>query len=221
MKAVFIGLGRMGSGMARRILDAGLPLEVANRTSSRAAPFRERGAKVHGSVEEALAGADVAFSMLSDDRALESVVNDTTLASMAPGAVHVSMSTAGVSCVLAAAESARALGRRHLSAPVFGRPEAAAAGRLRLCVSGDRSAKAAVSAYLAPLGEIWDFGEDPCAAPAVKLAGNFMIASLIETLSEAFALVGSHGVRPNTVDLALSLTKPAWNAVPSLSIVTR
>jgi 3-hydroxyisobutyrate dehydrogenase-like beta-hydroxyacid dehydrogenase len=186
----------MGSGMAMRILDAGLPLEVYNRDLSKAAPFRERGIRVHETVRDALDGADAAFTMLSDDHALRSVINRETLRIMAPGSVHVSMSTVGAACSVETAFLAEGHGVRHLSAPVFGRPEAAASGKLRLCVSGDQPARLALAPHLSSMGEIWDFGKDPGAAPAVKIAGNFMIASLIETLSEAFSLVGNHGVEP-------------------------
>ncbi|MDR1041050.1 MAG: NAD(P)-dependent oxidoreductase [Deltaproteobacteria bacterium] len=213
LKTVFIGLGRMGSGMARRILDSGLPLEIYNRDPAKSAPFGEAGAKVHRTLEEAMAGAGIVFTMLSDDQALRAVVNPATMALAAPGATHVSMSTAGVAAVLDAAQLARETGRRHLSSPVFGRPPAAASGTLKLCVSGDPTAREAVSGYLASLGEIWDFGEDPAAAAAVKIAGNFMIASLIETLSEAFSLAENHGVSPEAFFRMMSGTLFAAPAV--------
>ncbi|MDR1314424.1 MAG: NAD(P)-dependent oxidoreductase [Deltaproteobacteria bacterium] len=196
MKHVFVGLGRMGSGMARRLLDAGLPLDLYNRDQAKAQPFREAGAKVHTSLPEALSGAGALFTMLSDDEALKAVVNRETLSMLAPGAVHVSLSTVGVPAALEAAALAREAKVHHLSSPVFGRPEAAAAGTLKLCVSGPSAAKKTVKAYLPAMGEIWDFGDEPGSACAVKLAGNFMIASLIETLSEAFSLVENHGVSP-------------------------
>ncbi|MDR3154765.1 MAG: NAD(P)-dependent oxidoreductase [Deltaproteobacteria bacterium] len=196
MKHVFIGLGRMGSGMARRILDAGLPLELYNRDPSKSAPFREAGATVHATLPEALDGAGAVFTMLSDDEALREAMPPENLALLAPGAVHVPMGTLGVDCVREAAAHAAEKGARLVGAPVFGRPDAAAAGRLRVCVSGPQAAKEAVRGYLEPLGEIWDFGELPSAAAAVKLCGNFMIASLIESLSEAFSLAESNGVAP-------------------------
>jgi 3-hydroxyisobutyrate dehydrogenase-like beta-hydroxyacid dehydrogenase len=196
MKHVFVGLGRMGSRMARRILDSGLPLELFNRDPAKAEPFRGSGATIHQDLGSALRGAGAVYTMLSNDLALKSVMGPDSLALLAPGAVHVSFGTVGVMTAREAAFLAREAGRLHLSCPVFGRPEAAAAGALRLCVSGPAAARERAAAYLAPLGEIWDFGDDPVSACAVKLCGNFMIASLIETLSEAFSLAEAHGVEP-------------------------
>ncbi|MDR2611468.1 MAG: NAD(P)-dependent oxidoreductase [Deltaproteobacteria bacterium] len=206
MKAVFIGLGRMGSAMAERILGSGLPLELWNRDPSKSGPFRRRGVKVHDGLEDALSGASLAFTMLSDDDALRAVVNRRTLPLMEPGGAHVSLSTVGIEAVREAAALARDHGLLHLSAPVFGRPEAAASGTLGICLSGDPAASRRAEGYLRALGSLKPFGSVPEAAVAVKLCGNFMIASLLETLSEAFSLAEGLGVPPESFFALMSGT---------------
>ncbi|MDR2350750.1 MAG: NAD(P)-dependent oxidoreductase [Deltaproteobacteria bacterium] len=195
MKSVFVGLGRMGSRMAGRILDAGLPLELYNRDPAKTKPFLER-AKVHLDLNSALAGADVVFTMLSDDDALRSVISEETLKLAAPEAVHVSMSSVSLEVTRELSFLAKKLGRTHLSSPVFGRPAAAEAGTLFLCVAGEKEAKAKALKHLEAMGKVRDFGENPLAANAVKIAGNLMISSLIESFSEAFALTGKNGADP-------------------------
>jgi 3-hydroxyisobutyrate dehydrogenase-like beta-hydroxyacid dehydrogenase len=196
MKAVFIGLGRMGSGMAGRILGAGLPLGVHNRTKGKEGPLRDQGAQTFGSLEEALAGAGLVLTMLSDDPALGEVINEGTARLLAPGAVHVSHSTVSPAAARKAAKALEGNGGLGLSAPVMGRPDIAAQGTLRLLLSGPAKAKELAAPYLAPMGKVSDFGTDPAAAPQVKLAFNLMIAATIETLSEAFSLVEKNGVDP-------------------------
>ncbi|MDR2366748.1 MAG: NAD(P)-dependent oxidoreductase [Deltaproteobacteria bacterium] len=195
-KISFIGLGNMGSAMARRILAEGHGLTVYNRTPEKAKPLAAMGAKVAGDLDEAVSGAGVIFTMLSDDAALLAVMGEGRLGKAAPGSIHVSMGTVGLGTVGRLASIHESLGQTLLSSPVFGRPEAARLGKLNLCLAGPAVAKERVSGLLAPMGKVWDFGPEPAKSNAVKLAGNFMIASLIELLAEAFSLVEGHGVAP-------------------------
>ena len=196
MKAVFIGMGRMGAGMAARIVTAGLPLGVYNRDSSKCEPLWTLGARVYNDLPDALNGADVVFTMLSDDAALSAVMTDEGIASMAPGSVHVSMSTISVELSSRLADRHAGAGAGYVGCPVFGRPDAAASGTLNLCVSGVAADKKKVMPYLETMGKVWDFGATPSGAHAVKLAGNFMFGSILEMLGEAFSLVENSGIEP-------------------------
>src|SRR6266403_6325571 len=131
MKIGFIGLGNMGSGIARNLVKAEHDLTVYNRTRSRAEPFASLGARIAETPGEAAADAEVLITMLADDSAVEGVIfaPGNAIQALAAGAVHISMSTisVGLSRHLAKAHSERP--QHYLAAPVFGRPDAAAAGK--------------------------------------------------------------------------------------------
>jgi 3-hydroxyisobutyrate dehydrogenase-like beta-hydroxyacid dehydrogenase len=192
----FVGLGAMGQGMARVLLRAGHRVTVWNRSRERAASLAAEGAAVAGTPAEA-ARAGVVLSMLADDRAVEAVTAgpDGLLAGLPQGGVHVSMSTIGADTAEALARRHAEAGRAFVSAPVFGRPEAAAAAKLSVLVAGPAGAVARVTPPLKALGpKLFELGESPAAANVVKLAGNFLITAAIEGLAEAFAVVGKAGV---------------------------
>ena len=192
----FVGLGAMGAGMARVLVRAGHRVVVWNRTRERAAALAAEGATVAGTAAEA-ARAGVVLSMLADDRAVEAVTAgpDGILAGLPAGGVHVSMSTIGADTADNLARRHAEAGRAFVSAPVFGRPDAAAAAKLAVLVAGPRAAVARVTPALEALGpKRFDLGEAPAAANVVKLAGNFLITAVIEGLAEAFAVVGKAGV---------------------------
>lgn len=192
----FVGLGAMGTGMARVLLRAGNRVTVWNRSPGRTTPLAAEGAAVAGTPAEA-ARSGVVLSMLADDRAVEAVAAgpEGLLAGLPAGGVHVSMSTIGVDTADALARRHADAGRSLVSAPVFGRPDAAAAARLSVVVAGPRDAVARVSPALRALGpKLFELGERPAAANVVKLAGNFLITAVIEGLAEAFAVVGKAGV---------------------------
>jgi 3-hydroxyisobutyrate dehydrogenase-like beta-hydroxyacid dehydrogenase len=197
MRIGFVGLGRMGVGMAGRLVDAGHSLAVYNRTAQRGEELRERGAVLAETPEAAARGAEVVFTMLADDPAVEHVVfaADGILAAMGNNAVHVSASTISVSLARRLMAAHARAGQRYVSAPVFGRPDAAAAGRLFVVAGGPDD----VLAYLQPLFDAigqrtYRMGADPSNANLVKLSGNFMLFAAIEALAEAFALVRKAGV---------------------------
>ncbi|MCC8193689.1 MAG: NAD(P)-dependent oxidoreductase [Deltaproteobacteria bacterium] len=198
MKLAFLGLGRMGQGMAARLAGIGHDLTVYNRGVEKTVPLEKLGAKVAQTPADAVAGAEIVFTILANDEALQSVMDEAVLTAMAPGGVHVSMSTVSTRLAATLAKTHKAAGRVYLACPVFGRPDVAAAGALRLCLAGPAAGRETVKPLLARFGEVTDFGDDPVAAHAVKLAGNFMIATVIETLGEAFTLLEKNNASPET-----------------------
>jgi 3-hydroxyisobutyrate dehydrogenase-like beta-hydroxyacid dehydrogenase len=187
----------MGAGMASRLLDAGHTLAVYNRTASRGEKLRERGAAMAETPEAAARGADVVFTMLADDAAVEHVVYaaDGILAAMTNGAIHVSASTISVALARRLTESHARAGHRFISAPVFGRPDAAAAGRLFVVAAGPAEPIALVQPLFDSIGQrTYRMGTDPSSANLVKISGNFMLFAAIEALAESFALVRKAGV---------------------------
>jgi 3-hydroxyisobutyrate dehydrogenase-like beta-hydroxyacid dehydrogenase len=196
MKVGFIGLGNMGSGMAASLLKAGHELAVYNRTPDKTKPLVEKGARKAASVADACKG-DVVITMLADDAAVENLVfaDPGILNSLSKGAIHVSASTISVALAdkLTAEHAKR--GQRFVSAPVFGRPEAAAAAKLFIVVAGASDAADTCMPLFEAMGQkTFRFGEKASNANLVKITGNFMISSTIETLSEAMALVAKGGL---------------------------
>jgi 3-hydroxyisobutyrate dehydrogenase-like beta-hydroxyacid dehydrogenase len=193
----FLGLGSMGAPMARNLLKSGLAVTVYNRTRATAEVLRSDGASIAETPAGAVVAGGIAITMLAHDAALEAVTlgPDGILQQLGKGGLHISMSTVSpeTSKKLAALHAAN--GSLFLSAPVFGRPEAAAAAKLWICQSGSADAKQRAKAVLDVLGQgIHDFGDDPAAANVVKLSGNFMILAAIETMAEAQALAEKNGI---------------------------
>ena len=196
MRVGFIGLGNMGFGMAANLLKAEHEVTVYNRTSSKAEPLVKQGARNAAQVADACRG-DAVMTMLADDSAVESVAfgDAGILATLGKGAVHVSVSTISValSQKLTAAHAER--GQRFVAAPVFGRPDAATSARLFIAAAGPDDAIAACTPLFEACGQkTFRFGTNPPDASLVKLSGNFLISSVIESLAEAMALVGKAGL---------------------------
>ena len=202
MNVGFIGLGAMGAAMAKNLIAAGHSVSVYNRSREKAAPLEKQGARVADSPADVARGAEVVFSMLADDRAVQEVVFGDTglLKGLAKGAVHVSSSTISVALSEKLAEAHAQAGQRYVAAPVFGRPEAAAAKALWVMASGAPADVQRCRPLLEAIGRgLTIAGERPSAANVVKLSGNFIIVSLIEALGEAFALVRKSGVEPQAL----------------------
>ncbi len=196
MRVGFIGLGGMGSGMAANLLKAGHALTVYNRTAAKAEALVGDGAALAKTPGEAARG-DVVITMLADDAAVEAVVFGSygVLAGLKPGAIHISMSTISVALAERLAAAHRGAGQGFVSAPVFGRPEAAAAAKLFIVAAGEPQAVQFCQALFDVLGQrTFVIADEPPKANLVKLSGNFLIAAVIETLGEAFALVGKAGI---------------------------
>lgn len=211
----FIGLGRMGSGMAVNLLKAGHRVTVYNRTPAKSEALIAQGAKAAATVADACRG-DAVITMLANDDAVEAVVlgDQGVVANLPTGALHVSSSTISVALSRRIAD-AHAKGRqRFVAAPVFGRPDAAAARRLFVVAGGEPSAISAATPLLDAIGQrTVVVSEKPEAANLVKLSGNFLTASVIESLGEAIALVAKAGVdRQRYVELLTStiFSAPAY-----------
>jgi 3-hydroxyisobutyrate dehydrogenase-like beta-hydroxyacid dehydrogenase len=191
-----IGLGGMGGGMAGRLLETGHAVTVFNRTASAAAPFVARGATQAATPADA-AKAGTIITMVANDAALEQMASGPGgfLDALPKGGVHISSSTISVALAASLAERHAARGSHFVAAPVFGRPDAAAGGKLWIMTSGPAAAKAQVRPILETLSQgIEDLGESPEAAPTGKIAGNFLIAAATEAMGEAFALLAKSGV---------------------------
>lgn len=199
MKVGFVGLGNMGHAMARNLRAAGHELAVHNRTREKAESLRQQGARVADSPADAARGADVVFTMLADDPAVEGVVfgESGLLAGLGKGALHVSSSTISVALSERLAEAHEKAGQRYVSAPVFGRPEAAEAKQLWVLAAGPKADVERCRPLLEAVGRgLSVLGERASQANVVKLSGNFLIASMMESLGEAFALTRKSGVEP-------------------------
>jgi 3-hydroxyisobutyrate dehydrogenase-like beta-hydroxyacid dehydrogenase len=200
MNIGFIGLGNMGGAVAGRLLEAGHTLRVWNRSPEPARRLAERGAQVAASADEAFRG-EVVFSMLSDDQVTRSVLIDSGLLARATAStsrIHVNLATISAALGDELAERHRERGIGYVAAPVLGRPDAAAAGKLTVLAAGPRQAVDAVQPLLeGTVGhKMWRFGERAAQANVVKLAVNFMLAAAIESMGEAAALTSGYGIEP-------------------------
>ncbi|MGA7981141.1 MAG: NAD(P)-dependent oxidoreductase [Chromatiaceae bacterium] len=194
----FFGLGRMGGEMAKRLIDAGYHLTVYNRSPEKAKALADKGARHASRPAEAVSAGGVLVTMVADDQAQRALVSDDVLAALGPGGVHLAMSTVSPAAAEAAVERHREYGVDYLACPVFGRPDAAAAGKLWLCLAGPEAPKTRVGPLLDVLGQgVFDFGEAPASANVVKISGNFLIASAIEAMAEALSLCEKNGVAPD------------------------
>jgi 3-hydroxyisobutyrate dehydrogenase-like beta-hydroxyacid dehydrogenase len=201
----FIGLGNMGEPMARNLLRAGYKLRVYNRTSSKAQALAAEGAEVVETLRDVINPDGIVLSMVANDHALEEVVlGEKGIGNaLGQGGIHISMSTVSPHTAQKLAAHHEKRGTTYLAAPVFGRPEAAAAKKLWICLAGDRKAKERARPVLEELSQgIFDFGEKPEAANVVKLAGNFLIGAAIEAMAEAYTFAEKNGVsREDVADL--------------------
>ena len=196
VKVGFIGLGHMGAGMAANLLKSGHQVTVYNRTPAKAEALIAQGAKLADSVAAACVG-DAAMTMLANDEAVESIVlgRDGVIGNLSPGALHVSSSTISVALSERLSVEHARKGQRFVAAPVFGRPDVAAAGRLFVVAGGERAAIEAAAPLLEAIGQkTFVISNTPKAANLVKLSGNFLGASVIESLGEALSLVGKAGI---------------------------
>jgi 3-hydroxyisobutyrate dehydrogenase-like beta-hydroxyacid dehydrogenase len=192
----FVGLGNMGSGMAANLLKAGHQVTAYNRSQDKVDALAGRGARPARTVAEAC-GGQVVVSMLANDDAVEAVTfgAEGILATLSAGAVHVSCSTISVALAARLSAAHADAGQHFAAAPVFGRPEAAEAAKLFVVAAAEPAVLQTVSPIFEAIGQrTFVVADDPKAASLVKLSGNFLIASVIESLGEAMALVGKAGV---------------------------
>jgi 3-hydroxyisobutyrate dehydrogenase-like beta-hydroxyacid dehydrogenase len=220
MKVGFIGLGHMGAAMAGNLIRAGHEVTVYNRTPEKAAALVAAGARIARTVSEASQG-DAVMTMLANDEAVETVVlgRDGIASRLRSGALHVSSSTISVVLSERLSREHAQRGQRYIAAPVFGRPDAAAAAQLVVVAGGDKTAVEAARPLLEAIArKVFVAGEAPQAANLVKLSGNFLNASVIESLGEAFALITKGGIdRQRYLEILGSLFNvPAYNIYGAL-----
>jgi 3-hydroxyisobutyrate dehydrogenase-like beta-hydroxyacid dehydrogenase len=186
----------MGTPMARNLLAAGHPLTVYNRTREKAEALRAQGARVATLPGDAARGAGVLFTMLANDEAVEDVIFGSAIQNLGRGAIHVSASTISVELSKRLADAHAAAGQGYIAAPVLGRPDAAEAKKLWLIAAGPRDQIERCRPLLEALGRgITVAGEEAWQANLVKIAANFVLASMLETLGESFALVRKSGLQ--------------------------
>jgi 3-hydroxyisobutyrate dehydrogenase-like beta-hydroxyacid dehydrogenase len=213
MKIGFIGLGQMGREMAARLIDHGHALTVYNRTASATRDFAAR-ARVVAHAAEAL-DAEIVITMLADDAAIEAV---WLKPGMKSSGVHLNMATVS----LATARALATLQESYISAPVFGRPPAAAKGELDVIVAGPQQAiERCQPVFKALARQVFVVGAEPEHANAVKIARNFLLATVIEGLGEAIALARKSGVEAGqflNILTSTSLAAPAYKNYGKLMV---
>jgi 3-hydroxyisobutyrate dehydrogenase-like beta-hydroxyacid dehydrogenase len=206
MTIAFLGLGAMGQHMAARLLASGRTVHVWNRSPAPVQALAQQGAKAAATPAEC-GIADVVFTMLADDAATRAVLIDGgVLDAMAPGSIHVNMATVSVAFAREMAELHVARGIGYVAAPVLGRVDVAAAGKLNILAGGSDELVDRVQPLLDLMGQkTWRFGDAPEQANAVKLACNLTLACAIEATGEGAALARAHGVpAAHFVDLITS-----------------
>jgi 3-hydroxyisobutyrate dehydrogenase-like beta-hydroxyacid dehydrogenase len=212
MKVGFIGLGNMGTGMAANLIKSGHAVTVYNRTAAKMQALVAQGASASANAADACRGEAV-ITMLADDAAVEGIAfgDAGVIGGLGRSAIHISMSTISVALSERLMEAHTKAGQRFVSAPVFGRPDAAAAGRLFIVSAGEQDALKACMPLFEAMGQrTFPMGDRPSAANLIKLSGNFLIASVIEALGEAMALVHRAGIdRRQYLDF---LTSTLFNA---------
>ncbi len=214
MNIGLIGLGAMGRAMGANLLRAGYGLRVWNRSPERCEELVALGARKVDVPGDVASGPDgIVLTMVADDAALQAVVDGPggLHDALGAGGLHVSMSTISpeTAAALCAAHAARGVG--YVAAPVFGRPDAAAAKKLFVLSAGDRTARERARPVLEAMGQtVIDLGDDPLHANVVKLGGNFMIMGMIEALAETLGLAEGYGVpRQTMVDVLTQTILPA------------
>jgi 3-hydroxyisobutyrate dehydrogenase-like beta-hydroxyacid dehydrogenase len=198
MKTAFLGLGKMGTAIARHLLKSGTTLTVWNRTRSHAEALTGDGAQVASTAAEAVKDAEVVFTMVMDDRALEEILfTGQAIDRLPKNAVHVAMSTLSVALSKKLEEEHHRRGQQYVAAPVFGRPHIAEAGKLWTVVGGASGPIARIRPLLDPFSRgVSVVSEHPWSAHALKLGGNFLITAMIAGLSEGFLYAEAMQIEP-------------------------
>ena len=203
----FLGLGQMGAPIARLLLKHGHNVTLWNRSPQKSHAVKAESiapgkAHIAASPQEAVASADIVFTMLTDDAATEAVLfggsdHPGFLDALQPNAVHVTLSTISVALARRITAAHQERGQHHIGAPVFGRPAVAEAGRLWIVASGEDEPLARVRPLLESVSRgLTIVSREPWQAHALKLGGNLMITAMIQTLSEAFVFAESQGIPP-------------------------
>jgi 3-hydroxyisobutyrate dehydrogenase-like beta-hydroxyacid dehydrogenase len=201
MKVAFIGVGRMGSAMARRVLDAKHEVALYNRTPGKAQELASAGAKAVSTIKDAASFGDAVFTMLADDAALRDVVHQSggLLASLPKGGTHICAGTHSVAVIQEMKAAHAKAGLILITSPVLGRPEAVASGAAGIVIGGPADALARCRPLFDAIARrVFEAGADPAAAAAIKIANNFVLGCAIEAMGEGFSLVRKYSVAPET-----------------------
>jgi 3-hydroxyisobutyrate dehydrogenase-like beta-hydroxyacid dehydrogenase len=199
MKIGFIGTGRMGEAMVRRLIAAGHEVGVYNRTVFKLKPLEDLGARVLGSIAEAARHGEAVYTMLADDAALHDVLfQDGGLAqSLAKGGIHVCAGTHGIGVIRRLKAAHADAGQVLVCAPMLGRPELVSSGQAGIVASGPAEALAKCKPAFDAIGRrTFEAGADPEAATAIKITNNFVLGCAIEAMGEGFSLTRKYGVEP-------------------------
>jgi 3-hydroxyisobutyrate dehydrogenase-like beta-hydroxyacid dehydrogenase len=199
MDVGFIGLGNMGAAIALNLVKAGHRVTVYNRTRAKAETLKSQGAEIAETPADACRGSAL-ITMLASDEVVEGVFfgDGNGLSALGQDAVHISMSTISVTLSDRLAEAHQNAGQAYVAAPVFGRPEAAAAAKLFVLAAGPQAQLARCQPLFDAIGQrTFVIGDKPSSANLVKLSGNFLLAAMIECLGEAFALTRKGGIEPH------------------------
>jgi len=200
MKVGFIGLGRMGEVMVRRLLGAGHEVGVYNRTPEKMKPLIDAGARPMASIKAAATFGDAVFTMLTDDAAVADVVGQPggLKQSLPKGGVHICAGTHSVAAIQRLTAAHAEAGQVLLATPVLGRPEVVTAGNASLLVGGpNASVERLRPLFTAIAGRVVDSGSEPVTSAAIKIAHNFVLGCAIEAMGEGFALTRKYGVAPD------------------------
>ncbi|HWM45341.1 MAG TPA: NAD(P)-dependent oxidoreductase [Xanthobacteraceae bacterium] len=199
MKVGFIGLGRMGGAMTRRMLEAGHDVGAYNRSPEKARELAAAGAKALPSIADAARYGEAVFTMLADDAALRDVVEQDggLLASLPRGGIHVCAGTHSVAVIQELKALHAQAGHLLIAAPMLGRPEAVASGQAGVVVAGLADALSRCRPLFEAIARrVFEAGTDPAAASAIKIANNFVLGCAIEAMGEGFSLVRKYAVAP-------------------------
>ncbi len=200
MKVGFIGLGRMGSAMARRLVDAKHDVGVYNRSADKLKPLTDAGAKPLDSIKAAADYGAAVFTMLADDAALLEVVTKPggLLQSLPKGGIHICAGTHSVAAMQNVKKLHADAGQVLIATPMLGRPELVASGTAGMLVAGDQDAVARCRPLLEAIPRrTFEAGPDPVAAAAIKIANNFVLGCAIEAMGEGFSLIRKYDVMPD------------------------
>lgn len=199
MKAGFIGIGRMGQAMARRLLDGGQDVGIYNRTAEKLKPLIERGAKALESISAAAHYGEAVFTMLADDAAVMEVATKPggLVESLSKGGIHICAGTHSVACIAALKALHEEAGQVLLATPMLGRPEMVLSGQAGMVLAGaPASLERCRPLFAAIARRTFEGGVDPVAAAAIKIANNFVLGCAIEAMGEGFALTRKYDVTP-------------------------
>ncbi|HEX7380930.1 MAG TPA: NAD(P)-dependent oxidoreductase [Nevskiaceae bacterium] len=196
MKIAFLGTGNMGLPMAKNLLETGHELSAWNRTAARAKPLQDAGARLTLASADAVRGAEVIVTMLSNDAAThEALVDSGALDAAARASIVLDMATVSARLATELTRICEKRGLAYVAAPVLGRPEEAAARRLHIIVAGAPEAVSKVGPLLSALGQkVWPAGDVPSRANVMKIQINLMLSVAIQSLAEAAALGEASGV---------------------------